>query len=98
LLGGSIPNILLNYYISWVGKRETRDEPQKSEQYAALAIAKTKKKGAFALRGIGKSVLAKRKTRIGRNPQTGKEIKIPEKTIVKVRPAKAFEEAIIPPK
>ncbi len=68
------------------------------EEYAALAIAETKKKGAFVLPGIGKSVLVKRKARIGRNPQTGKEIKIPAKTVVKVRPSKAFKEAIVPPK
>ena len=68
------------------------------EEYAALAIAETKKKGAFVLPGIGKSVLAKRKARIGRNPQTGKEIKISAKTVVKIRPAKAFKEAIVPPK
>ena len=68
------------------------------EEYAALAIAETKKKGAFVLPGIGKSVLVKRKARKGRNPQTGKEIKIPAKTVVKVRPAKAFKEAIIPPR
>ena len=68
------------------------------EEYAALAIAETKKKGAFVLPGIGKSVLVKRKARIGRNPQTGKEIKIPAKTVVKIRPAKAFKEEIVPAK
>ena len=68
------------------------------EEFAALAIAETKKKGAFVLPGIGKSVLVKRKARIGRNPQTGKEIKIPAKTVVKIRPAKAFKEAIVPAK
>ena len=68
------------------------------EEYAALAIAETKKKGAFVLPGIGKSVLVKRKARIGRNPQTGKEIKIPAKTVVKIRPAKAFKEGIVPAK
>jgi DNA-binding protein HU-beta len=68
------------------------------EEYAALAIAETKKKGAFVLPGIGKSVLVKRKARIGRNPQTGKEIKIPAKTVVRIRPAKTFKEAIVPPK
>ena len=68
------------------------------EEYAALAIAETKKKGAFVLPGIGKSVLVKRKARAGRNPATGEEIKIPSKTVVKIRPAKAFKEAIIPPK
>jgi DNA-binding protein HU-beta len=68
------------------------------EEYAALAILETKKKGVFVLPGIGKSVLVKRKARIGRNPQTGKEIKIPAKTVVKIRLAKAFKEAIVPAK
>jgi DNA-binding protein HU-beta len=68
------------------------------EEYAALAIAETKKKGAFVLPGIGKSVLVKRKARIGRNPATGEELKIPAKTVVRIRPAKAFKEAIVPPK
>jgi DNA-binding protein HU-beta len=68
------------------------------DEYAALAVAETKKKGAFVLPGIGKSVLVKRKARQGRNPATGETIKIPAKTVVKVRPAKAFKDAIIPPK
>jgi len=54
------------------------------DEYAALAIAETKKKGVFVLPGIGKSVLVKRKARMSRNPQTGKEIKIPAKTVVKI--------------
>jgi len=68
------------------------------DEFAALAIAETKKKGAFVLPGIGKSVLVKRKARAGRNPATGQPIKIPAKTVVKIRPAKAFKDAIIPPK
>lgn len=68
------------------------------DEYAALAIAETRKRGAFVLPGIGKSVLVKRKARKGRNPQTGKEIKIPAKTVVKIRPGKAFKEAIVPTK
>jgi DNA-binding protein HU-beta len=68
------------------------------DEYAALAIAETKKKGAFVLPGIGKSVLVKRKARMGRNPATGETIKIPAKTVVKIRPAKAFKEAIVPSK
>ncbi|RPI50923.1 MAG: HU family DNA-binding protein [Chloroflexi bacterium] len=53
---------------------------------------------AFVLPGIGRSVLAKRKARTGRNPVTGETIKIPAKTVVKIRPAKAFKEAIVPPR
>ena len=68
------------------------------EEFASLAIAETKKKGAFVLPGIGKSVLVRRKARIGRNPATGEEMRIPAKTVVRIRPAKAFKEAIVPPK
>jgi DNA-binding protein HU-beta len=68
------------------------------DEVAALAIAETKKAGSFTLPGIGKLVLVKRKARIGRNPATGAEIKIPAKTVVKMRVAKACKEAIVPPK
>ena len=68
------------------------------DEYAALAIAETKKKGSFVLPGIGKSVLVRRKARMGRNPATGEAIKIPAKTVVKIRSAKAFKDAIFPPK
>ena len=68
------------------------------DEYATLAIAETKKKGVFVLPGIGRSVLVKRKARKGRNPATGEAIKIPAKTVVKIRPAKAFKEAIVPSK
>ena len=63
-----------------------------------LAISETKKVGAFTLPGMGKTVLSKRKARMGRNPATGEEIKIPAKTVVKMRMAKAFKDAIIPKK
>ena len=65
---------------------------------AALAVAETKKVGAFTLPGIGKLVLSKRKARMGRNPATGEPIKIPAKTVVKMRVAKACKDAVVPPK
>jgi len=68
------------------------------DEIAALAIAETKKAGSFVLPGIGKLVLVKRKARLGRNPATGAEIKIPAKTVVKMRIAKACKDAIVPPK
>jgi len=66
------------------------------DEVAALAVSETKKIGSFTLPGIGKLVLAKRKARMGRNPQTGKAIKIPAKTVVRMRVAKAAKEAIVP--
>ncbi len=68
------------------------------DEMAGLAIAETKKAGAYTFPGIGKAVLVKRKARVGRNPATGEPINIPAKTVVKIRVAKAFKEAIIPPK
>ena len=75
-----------------------KDAASVLDEYAGLAIVETKKKGAFVFPGIGKVVLVKRKARVGRNPATGEEIKIPPKIVVKIRLFKAFKEAIIPPK
>ena len=47
------------------------------EEVATLAVSETKKIGSFTIPGIGKLVLVRRKARMGRNPQTGKAIKIP---------------------
>jgi DNA-binding protein HU-beta len=62
------------------------------------AIKETKKSGVFVLPGLGRLVKANRKARIGRNPQTGEPIKIPAKTVVKFRVAKAAKDSIAPKK
>jgi DNA-binding protein HU-beta len=56
---------------------------------------KEAKKGGFTIPGIGKLVLARRKARMGRNPATGEAIKIPAKTVVKFRVAKACKVAVV---
>jgi len=68
------------------------------DEMAALAVAETKKAGAFTFPGVGKLVLVRRKARVGRNPATGEPINIPAKTVVKMRIAKACKDAIVPPK
>ncbi len=68
------------------------------DELATLATTQTKKVGQFVLPGIGKLVKAQRKARKGRNPATGAEIKIPAKTVVKFRVAKAAKDAVVPPK
>ena len=65
---------------------------------SSTAVAETKKNGQFVIPGIGKAVKSARKARMGRNPQTGAAIKIPAKTVVKFRVAKAFKDAVVPPK
>jgi len=52
-------------------------------------------KNTFTLPGLGKLVLVNRKARMGRNPATGQEIKIPAKRVVKFRVAKAAKDAIL---
>ena len=45
--------------------------------------------------GLGRLVKAHRKARIGRNPQTGEQIKIKAKTVVRLRPSKALKDAVL---
>ena len=52
-------------------------------------------KSGFTVPGLGKLVLVNRKARIGRNPATGAEIKIPAKRVVKFRVAKAAKDSIL---
>lgn len=66
------------------------------DELAAIAIKETKKSGVFVLPGIGRLVKAFRKARIGRNPQTGEQLQIKAKTVVKFRVAKSVKEAIAP--
>jgi DNA-binding protein HU-beta len=63
------------------------------EYVAELAYKNAK--NSFTLPGLGKLVLVNRKARIGRNPATGAEIKIPAKKVVKFRVAKACKDAIL---
>ena len=68
------------------------------EELAKTALAETKKNGVFVLPGLGRLVKAARKARMGRNPATGEAIKIPAKTVVKFRVAKAAKDSIVPGK
>lgn len=63
---------------------------------ALLATVKEvlKKDGRMALAGFGTFAVAKRKARTGRNPQTGKPIKIKAAKVVKFRPGKDLKEFI----
>jgi len=60
-----------------------------------LAYKEIKKNGEFVLPGFGKLVKQKRKARMGINPKTMQKIKIPAKTVVKFRVAKAVKDAVL---
>lgn len=58
-------------------------------------IKKTVKKGEdITLIGFGTFTKSKRKARLGRNPQTGKEIKIPAMNVPKFRAGREFKMAV----
>ena len=86
-------------------KVSTPEKPVSKKQVASffdeffkLAIKETKGAGKFVIPGLGRSVKAHRKARMGRNPATGEAIKIKAKTVVKFRVAKAAKDVIAPPK
>jgi len=62
---------------------------------AALELATKQAKNGFVLPGFGKLVLADRKARMGRNPQTGEQIKIPAKRVCKFRLAKSLKDTVL---
>jgi DNA-binding protein HU-beta len=53
-----------------------------------------KSQGRLALAGFGTFMVAQRKAREGRNPQTGSPIKIPATKVVKFKPGKQLKETV----
>src|SRR5262249_34214247 len=60
-----------------------------------LNLATKEAKNGFVVPGFGKLVLANRKARIGRNPQTGEPIKIPAKRVCKFRLARRLKDTVL---
>ena len=77
---------------------ETVDLPKKKviEVVEALVdLAYKQASNGFTVPGLGKLVKQRRKARMGRNPMTGEAIKIPAKTVLKFRIAKAAKDAVL---
>ncbi len=60
---------------------------------ALVTLAYKEAKNGFTIPGLGKLVVLNRKARLGRNPATGAQIKIPAKKVLKFRVAKAAKDA-----
>jgi DNA-binding protein HU-beta len=61
-----------------------------------MIVQKSLKKGDdIPLTGLGKFKVQNRKARIGRNPQTGEQIKIPAKKVVKFTVAKVLKDTVL---
>jgi DNA-binding protein HU-beta len=64
------------------------------ESYIGAVAKELKKSGKLGLVGFGTFSVIKRKAREGRNPQTGKTIKIPAKKVVKFKAGKALADKV----
>lgn len=82
--------------IKHLSEKTELSKKQVQELFDELFSLATKEvKNGFVLPGFGKLVLANRKARIGRNPQTGEPIKIPAKRVCKFRLAKQMKDAVL---
>jgi DNA-binding protein HU-beta len=73
----------------------TKTDVEKTLNYITETIKKSVKKGDdVKLIGFGTFSKNKRKARMGRNPQTGAEIKIPASNVPKFKPGKEFKSLI----
>ena len=63
------------------------------EEMVNLAYKEAKR--GFTIPGLGKLVLQRRKARMGRNPATGEQIRIPAKNVLKFRISKAAKDAVM---
>jgi len=74
---------------SQVSKVQVRAVFQAVEE---VVTKRLKAEGKIPLGGLGAVKLVDRKARIGRNPDTGEQIKIPARTAIKLTPAKALKD------
>ncbi len=83
--------------IASVGKEAklSKASAEKAINAFTNTVMKALKKGdKLALTGFGTFSLAKRRARTGRNPQTGKEIKIPATRVAKFKPGNMLKSAV----
>ena len=73
----------------------TKAAAEKALECVVTNVTKTLKKGdKVTLVGFGTWSVSKRKARMGRNPQTGKAIKIPAKKVAKFKAGKTLAESV----
>jgi DNA-binding protein HU-beta len=60
-----------------------------------LVTRQLKKEGSLRLAGLGVFRKRKTKARMGRNPATGAQIKIPARTRLSFTPAKALKDSVL---
>jgi DNA-binding protein HU-beta len=83
--------------IASIGKEAkiSKASAEKAVNAFTNAVTKALKKGdKLALTGFGTFSVARRRARTGRNPQTGKEIKIPAARVAKFKAGNLLKSAV----
>ncbi len=81
------------------GAELTKAQAEKAAEIFMDSIVEAIKVGEkVTFVGFGTFTASERAERIGRNPQTGAEVKIPAKVAIKFKAGKAFQEAVQPKK
>jgi len=83
--------------IASIGKEAkiSKASAEKALNAFATSVTKALKKGdKLTLTGFGTFSVAKRRARTGRNPQTGKEIKIPATRVAKFKAGNLLKSAV----
>ena len=71
-----------------------KDSEAAVKAFVEVVSTQRKKKDKVQLIGFGTFETAKRAARTGKNPQTGKEIKIPASVAPKFKPGKALKDLV----
>ncbi len=83
--------------VAAIGKeaKVSKASAEKTLKVFTATVTKALKKGdRLSLPGFGTFSVTKRKARVGRNPQTGKEIKIPAAKVAKFKAGSALKSAV----
>ena len=87
--------------VSEVSKRTgmRKSEVSRVVEATLRTVRDTVSKGErVTLAGFGTFEKRRRSARLGRNPRTGKEVKIPPRTTPSFKPGNTFREAVVPKK
>ncbi len=76
-------------------KISKKDAKVALEELTNLVVRELKKEGSLRLAGLGIFRKRKTKARMGRNPATGEQIKIPARTRLRFTPAKSLKDAVL---
>jgi DNA-binding protein HU-beta len=85
---------IMEHLVKTVGITK-KDAKLALDELNVLVVRELKKEGTIRLAGMG--IFRKRKlaARLGRNPATGEQIKIPARTRLRFTPAKALKESVL---